>query len=155
MIKVLFLHGLDARPGGIKPQYLAAQDFDVLNPALPEESFADAVSIAQAQLDLNRPAVIVGSSRGAAVAMALDAGLTPRVLIAPAWRWCGIDPIVGPRTVILHSPADDLVPLADSRELVARNELPDDALIEIGADHRMNDAAALAALARAIRHFGR
>lgn len=151
--KILFLHGLEARPGGFKPTYLASQGFDVLNPALPDESFDDAVSIAQQQLDLNRPKVIVGSSRGAAVAMALDAGMTPRVLIAPAWRWCGVDPQVGSRTIILHSQHDDLVPVADSWELARLNDLPADALVEIGADHRMNDATALDAICKAIRFF--
>ena len=34
---VLFLHGLNGVPGGIKPTYLKDHDHEVLNPALPDE----------------------------------------------------------------------------------------------------------------------
>jgi hypothetical protein len=40
-----------------------------------------------------------------------------------------------PGTVILHSRADDVVPFADSDELVRYSALPASALIEVGKDH--------------------
>lgn len=40
--------------------------------------------------------------------------------------------------VFLHSRAD-VVPFADSEELVANSGLPPEALIEIGSDHRLAD----------------
>lgn len=150
-MKILFLHGMEARPGGFKPQFLTENGYDVLNPALPDESLTDSISIAQNAFDLNRPTVVAGSSRGAAVAMAIDSGDARLVLIAPAWRFCGVDPVVKPQTTILHSPHDELIPLADSRHLVQENRLSLDALIEVGENHRMNDEAALNALLQAIR----
>ena len=41
-----------------------------------------------------------------------------------------------PDTVILHSRADDVVPFADSEELVRNSGA---ALIEVGTDHRLAD----------------
>jgi len=46
--------------------------------------------------------------------------------------------------VILHSRADDVVPFADSEELVKSSGLPAGALIEVGSDHRLADAEPLA-----------
>ena len=40
---------------------------EVINPKLPDEDFAEAVRIAQAEFDQHQPAVVVGSSRGGAV----------------------------------------------------------------------------------------
>lgn len=69
--------------------------------------------------------------------MSLGAGHTPLVLLCPAWRWCGVEPVVRSRAVVLHSPNDRTVPVSDSRELCRRN--PSARLIEVGADHRLND----------------
>ena len=76
-MKLLFLHGWNSVPGGVKPTFLASHGFEVLNPALPDEDFAESVRIAQAEFDRHRPTVIVGSSRGGAVAMNVRAGQTP------------------------------------------------------------------------------
>ena len=54
-----------------------------------------------------------------------------------------------PGTVILHARADDVVPFADSEELVRAGGLPASALVEVGEDHWLNDPASLAALAAA------
>ncbi len=150
-MKILFLHGLEARPGGFKPQFLTQHGFDVLNPHLSDESFPDSVSIAQNAFDLHRPPVVVGSSRGAAVAMAMESAEARLVLIAPAWQFCGIDPVVKPGTTILHSPDDALISVDDSRHLAEVNQLPPDALREVGESHRMNDEDALAALLLAVQ----
>jgi hypothetical protein len=48
-----------------------------------------------------------------------------------------------PGTVILHARADDMVPFADSEELVRSSGLPASALIEVGDDHRLADPAPL------------
>jgi dipeptidyl aminopeptidase/acylaminoacyl peptidase len=52
--------------------------------------------------------------------------------------------------VILHSEADDVVPIEHSRELVARSGLPPTALVVVGTDHRLADPEPLAALAAAV-----
>ena len=70
---VLFLHGWNSKPGGVKPSFLAAHGHTVINPRLPDEDFDESVRIAQAEVDQNRPDVVVGSSRGGAVAMNIDA----------------------------------------------------------------------------------
>ena len=83
-MKILFLHGWRSVPGGVKPSYLIEHGHTVINPALDDDDFAGAVRTAQAEYDRHRPDVIVGSSRGGAVAMNLDAGSTPLVLLCPA-----------------------------------------------------------------------
>ena len=60
--------------------------------------------------------------------MNLDARGAKLVLLCPAWKKWGTATTVKPGTVILHSEADDIVPIAHSRELVARSGLPDTAL---------------------------
>jgi len=61
---------------------------------------------------------------------------------------------VKPGTLILHSRADDVVPFADSVELVANSRLPGTALIEVGRDHRLADPEPLEALLRAVEGRG-
>jgi hypothetical protein len=46
-------------------------------------------------------------------------------------------------TTILHSWADDVVPFADSEELVKNSGLPASALIEVEQNHRLADPEAL------------
>ncbi len=148
-MKILFLHGWQSVPGGVKPSYLASHGHTVINPALPDEDFAAAVRIAQAAFDEQRPDVIVGSSRGGAVAMNVECGDTPLVLLCPAWKRWGTARTVKAKTTILHSRADDVIPFAESEELVRQSGLPRSALIEIGTDHRLADPEPLAALLRA------
>jgi len=149
-MKILFLHGWQSTPGGLKPKYLAAQGYEVLNPALPDDDFGAAVRIAQAEFDRHRPDVIVGSSRGGAVAMNFDSRDAPLVLLCPAWKHWGAARTVKPGTVILHSPDDETIPFADSLELLRASHLPESSLVAIGSDHRLADLAALEAMLKAI-----
>ena len=149
-MKILFLHGWHSVPGGMKPTFLRQHGHEVINPALDDDDFAAAVRTAQDEYDRHRPDVIVGSSRGGAVAMNLDAGTTPMVLLCPAWKgWGSTVRTVRPGTVILHSEADDIIPIADSRALVQASGLPDSALIVVGTDHRLADPEPLRALLEA------
>lgn len=138
-MKILFLHGWRSVPGGVKPTYLIGHGHEVINPALPDDDFPAAVRVAQAEFDRHRPEVVVGSSRGGSVAMSIDSGKARLVLLCPAWRKYGSARAVKPGTVILHSRADDVVPFADSEELVRLSGLPAGALVEVGADHRLAD----------------
>src|SRR4051812_13044482 len=113
-MKFLFLHGWHSVPGGVKSSYLIEHGYEVLNPALDDDDFDEAVRPAQAEFDRHRPDVIVGSSRGGAVAINLDSGSTPLVLLCPAWKRWGTATTVKPGTVILHNEADDGIPIADS-----------------------------------------
>jgi alpha-beta hydrolase superfamily lysophospholipase len=146
---ILFLHGWNSVPGGVKPTYLKDHGHAVINPKLPDDDFVEAVRIAQAEFDRHRPQVVVGSSRGGAVAMAIDSGDARLVLLCPAWKKYGTARTVKPDTVILHSRSDDVIPFADSEELVRNSGLPVAALIEVGNDHRLADPEPLAAMLRA------
>ncbi len=138
-MKVLFLNGWQSVPGGVKPTFLARHGHEVVNPKLPDDDFEEAVRIAQAEFDRHQPQAVVGSSRGGAVAMNLDSGDTPLVLLCPAWQKYGTASAVKENTTILHARADDVVPFADSEELVRDSGLPASALVELGDDHRLAD----------------
>src|SRR5580700_6195234 len=75
-MKILFLHGWQSVPGGVKPTFLAQHGHSVINLKLPDEDFAVAVRIAQEEFDRHQPDVVVGSSRGGAVAMNIRCGLS-------------------------------------------------------------------------------
>jgi hypothetical protein len=145
---ILFLHGWTSVPGGVKPTFLAHHGHQVINPKLPDEDFEAAVRIAQAEFDRHQPQVIVGSSRGGAVAMNIRSGAAKLVLLCPAWKRWGTARTVKPGTVILHSRADDVVPFADSEELVRNSGLPASALLEVGSDHRLADPEPLERMLR-------
>jgi len=63
---ILFLHGWQSTPGGLKPTYLKDHGHSVLNPKLPDDDFQQAVRIAQSEYDQNQPDVVVGSIRSCA-----------------------------------------------------------------------------------------
>src|SRR5579884_1763149 len=148
-MKILFLHGWQSVPGGVKPTFLAQHGHEVINPKLPDEDFAEAVRIAQTEFDKHQPQAVVSSSRGGAVAMNINRGEAKLVLLCPAWKRHGTAKTVKPGTVILHSRTDDVVPFADSEELVRLSGLPAPALVEVGSDHRLADSEPLAAMMRA------
>jgi hypothetical protein len=145
-MKILFLHGWQSVPGGVKPTFLAEHGHEVINPALDDDDFDAAVRTAQGEYDRHRPDVIVGSSRGGGVAMNIASGSTPLVLLCPAWKRWGTAMTVRPGTTILHSEADDVIPFADSRELLRNSGLPGSALIVVGIDHRLADPEPLKAM---------
>lgn len=148
-MRILFLHGWHSVPGGVKPTYLKDHGHEVINPALDDDDFAAAVRTAQDAFDQHQPQVVVGSSRGGAVAMNISSGTAKLVLLCPAWKNWGTAKTVKPDTMILHSRADDVIPFADSEELVGNSELPSSALITVGNDHRLADPEPLAAMLRA------
>jgi hypothetical protein len=148
-MKIFFLHGWKSVVGGMKPTYLASAGHEVINPALPDEDFAEAVRIAQAEFDRHRPEVVVGSSRGGAVAMNIHAAVARLVLLCPAWKRWGTARTIPAGSVVLHSRGDDVIPFAESEELVRASGLPAEALIEVGSDHRLAEPEPLAAMLRA------
>jgi alpha-beta hydrolase superfamily lysophospholipase len=148
-MKILFLYGWHSVPGGVKPSYRAEHGHEVTNPALDDDDFDEAVRVAQVEYDRHRPDVIVGSSRGGAVAMNLDSGSTPLVLLCPAWKRWGTKSTVKSGTMILHSEADDVIPIDESRELVRASGLPASALLVVGNDHRLADPEPLKAMLEA------
>jgi hypothetical protein len=145
-MKILFLHGWNSKSGSVKPTHLATQGHEIIDPTLHDDDFAAAVRTAQAEYDRHQPDVVVGSSRGGAVAMNMRVGETPLVLLCPAWKKYGTVRVVKFGSVVLHSRADDVVPFPDTEELVRASGLPASALIEVGSDHRLADPEPLAAM---------
>jgi hypothetical protein len=145
-MKILFLHGWHSVPVGVKPTYLKDHGHEVINPALDDDDFDAAVATAQAEFDKHDPQVIVGSSRGGAVAMNINSGDAKLVLLCPAWKKFGTARTVKPGTVMLHSKADDVIPFADSEELAKNSGAT---LIEVGTDHRLADREPLEAMLKA------
>jgi hypothetical protein len=146
---ILFLHGWQSVPGGVKPTYLKEHGHDVVNPKLPDDDFEESVRIAQAEFDTRHPDVVVGSSRGGAVAMNIESGSARLVLLCPAWKRWGTAKTTAPGTVILHSRTDEVIPFADSLDLIRNSGLPASALLEVGNDHRLADEEPLQAMLRA------
>lgn len=148
-MKILFLHGWHSTPGGVKPSYLAQHGHEVIDPKLSDDDFVAAVCVAQREFDSHRPDVVVGSSRGGAVAMNMETRGIRRVLLCPAWKNWGTARTVPLDTVILHSRQDEVISFADSEELIRLSGLPATALIVVGHDHRLADPEPLAAMLRA------
>jgi hypothetical protein len=145
-VKILFLHGWHSVPGGVKPTFLKDHGHEIINPTLDDDDLAAALATAQAEFDRHCPQVVVGSSRGGAVAMNINSGAARLVLLCPAWKKFGTARTAKPGTVILHSRADDVIPFADSEELVNNSGAT---LIEVGSDHRLADPAPLRKLLEA------
>ena len=87
--------------------------------------------------------------------MNLDTGATPLVLLCPAWKTWGAATTIKPKTVILHSAADEAIPIADSRELLTNSGLPASSLLVVGTEHRLADPEALNAMLKAVERAAR
>jgi hypothetical protein len=152
-MRILFLHGWHSVVGGVKPSFLKDSGHEVLNPALDDDDFALAVRVAQTEYDRHTPEVVVGSSRGGAVAMNIDSRNTPLVLLCPAWKNWGAVSTLKPNSVILHSRQDDVIPFEDSQELLHRSGLPTETLVEVGSDHRLADPESLELMLQACKRL--
>ena len=146
MKKVLFLHGWSSG-GSTKSAFMQSLGYEVMTPSLSDWFFWRAVRQGQAGYDEFRPDVIVGSSRGGGVAMNMNSGETPLVLLAPAWRRWGRAKSVKKNAVVIHSPHDEVVPFKDSVELCEASGV----LIAAGMDHRLNCWEGRKALEEALR----
>jgi len=147
-MKILFLHGLESSVGGTKPSFLRELGHEVYEPSLPADSFNDSVCAARSIVESIKIDLIVGSSRGGAVALQVCHGHN-MVLIAPAYKkYIGTDLTRlrmnrAGRVIINHSRHDKVVPLKDSEELLCCGNVD---LNVVGDCHRMNDPDALDAL---------
>ncbi len=142
-MKILFLNGWRALPGGMKPTLLARNGHEVITPILSDDDFDEAVRVAQAEFDSFLPDCVLGLSRGGAVAININTGNARLVLLCPGWKKWGMARTAKQGTIILHSRADDIVPFAYSEELVRNSGLPASSLIEVGHDHYLNDPESL------------
>jgi len=77
------------------------------------------------------------------------------VLLCPAWKHWGAATTVKPGTVILHSWADQIVPISYSVELIKNSGLPLlESLVEVGQDNQLDDSKSLAKMLEAVERTG-
>jgi len=157
-MKILFLHGLESKPGGTKAKFLEKAGHTVFNPFLPKHSLEESIAIAQRVVEKESPDIVVGSSRGGAIATTIDTKGARLILIAPAWKLYGVMPLIDSNTTVLHCLKDDTVPFEHTVELASKAnitvELASKAnitIIECGTCHRMSDELALKALLDAVQ----
>lgn len=155
---ILFLHGLESGPSGTKARWLASR-YPTVTPQLDTSSLAAALAGARAAVAEVRPSVIVGSSFGGGLAVALLAeGVWrgPTVLIAPAQGKLGVPATLPPGVpvTVLHGEHDDVIPLADSLELTAGAGPEVHLVVVPGGDHRLNVVLGDGQLAAAIARVG-
>jgi predicted esterase len=140
-LRVLFIHGLEGSPQGAKARFLA-QRFDATTPAMDTSDFPGCVRLQARHVHEFHPDVVVGSSFGGAVALALVRDGTwrgPTVLLAPAVRHCGVPAEVpaGIAVTIVHGTADDVVDISASRTLARTGSPGLVELLEVSDGHRL------------------
>ena len=121
LLRVQFIHGLEGSPQGAKARLLASH-FDARTPAMDTNDFEACVTLQAEVLRDFQPAVLVGSSFGGAVAVALlQRGLWrgPTLLLAQAALRRGLPAAlpVGVPVMLVHGLRDDLIDPEDSRRL--------------------------------------
>lgn len=158
-LRVLFVHGSESGPQGTKARMLA-EHFEALTPQMDTERFEGCVQQIAAALESFRPDVVVGSSFGGAVAVALlqrGQWAGPTLLLAPAVAELGV-PLRLPDDLpvwIVHGTGDDVVPVVSSLTL-ARSGTP--ALVrflEVNDDHRLSRTVASGRLVALVRELAR
>jgi predicted esterase len=142
-VRVLYIHGLESGPLGNKARFLAAR-FDTLTPQMDTSDLAACIEVQTTAIASFAPDVVVGSSFGGGVAVALliaGAWRGPTVLLAHAARKMrvGGEPHIpaGTPVVLVHGTRDDIIPVEDSRLLAATGSPELVRLIEVDDDHRL------------------
>lgn len=154
-LRVQFAHGLEGSPQGAKARLLA-RHFEARTPAMDTRDFEACVARQAEELAAFRPHVLVGSSFGGAVAVALlqrGAWRGPTLLLAQAAQRQGLAPWLpeGVPVWLVHATADPVVPVEDSRAL-ARSGSPERVrLLEVDDDHPLHAAVARGDLERWVR----
>lgn len=153
--RVQFVHGLEGSPQGTKARLLA-EHFTTETPAMDTGDFEACVALQADVAHRFRPDVLVGSSFGGAVAVALlqrRLWRGPTLLLAQAALRQGLAPAL-PEDVdvwLVHARADDVVPCEDSRTL-ARSGTPGRVrLLERDDDHPLHELSASGELVRLVR----
>ncbi len=150
MTKVQFIHGLEGSPQGTKARLLA-EHFEARTPAMDTSDFEGCVEVQRRCLEAFAPEVLVGSSFGGAVAVALlqrGAWSGPTLLLAQAAERLGLAPAL-PDAVpvwIVHGLRDDVVDPEDSRRLAAAGDPSQVHLIEVDDDHPLTASVESGAL---------
>lgn len=138
-LRVQFIHGLESSPQSTKARTLA-EHFETLTPDMQTNNFEGCVAQQQRALEEFRPDVIVGSSFGGAVSVALlQRGLWhgPTLLLAQAALRRGQNCDL-PEDVLIwlvHGTRDQIIDPEDSRRLACCGSTELVRLIEVDDDH--------------------
>lgn len=131
----IYIHGLEGSANGTKGKFVRAT-YGRSGPQMDAKageklgvrppSFEPCFEVCKAYIEQTKASVLVGSSFGGAMTMALlQAGVWqgPVVLLAPAIKRYGFDLKLpqGVHALIIHDPNDDLIPYEDSIELQQSN----------------------------------
>ena len=162
LVRVQFIHGLEGSPRGAKAQLFAAH-FDACTPAMNTGDFEGCVERHRQTLAPFGPDVLVGSSFGGAIAVALlqrGHWTGPTLLLAPAALRVGLAPWLPDQVHIwvLHGVHDSVIDIADSRRLVRSGTPGLVRLMEVDDDHalhRMVGTGELVAVVRALLETAR
>ncbi len=154
-LRVQFIHGLEGSPQGSKARYLA-EHFEAITPAMDTSSFKGCIATQAEAIEEFKPDVLVASSFGGAVAVALlDQGLWkgPTLLLAQAAL---MFPTSGklPADVtvwLVHGVGDLVVDVEDSQRLAATGSPDRVRLIEVDDDHRLSKSVEAGLLAEWVR----
>jgi len=154
-MRVLFIHGLEGSPQGSKATYLAER-FDSVAPAMDTSDFEACVRVQREAMASHDPDVVVGSSFGGAVlAFLLREGSWrgPTLLLAPAAEKLGYPGALpsGVPVMIVHGLRDDVVPIEDSRRLVATGTPGIVQLLEVDDEHPLRSLVSEDRLAGLVR----
>jgi alpha/beta superfamily hydrolase len=141
-LRLQFIHGLEGSPQGAKAQ-LFAEHFTALTPVMDTRDFAACVEVQAAALASFQPDVLVGSSFGGAVAVALlQRGLWrgPTLLLAQAALRYELPAQLpeGVHVWLVHGLRDDVVDIADSRILAQSGTPGLVRLVEVDDDHSLH-----------------
>lgn len=140
-LSVLFVHGLEGNPQGSKARFLR-EHFDTVVPAMNTSDFSASVETIAQAIRERAPDVLVGSSFGGAVVLALlQRGdyRGPTLLLAPAGRHFGVPERIPEdvRVVIVHGSRDTVVDPEDSRRLAETGTPGMVELVEVDDEHRL------------------
>ena len=158
-IRVQFIHGLEGSPLGAKARLLAAH-FEALTPAMDTGDFEGCVALHRQTLATFAPDVLVGSSFGGAVAVALlQRGLWtgPTLLLAPAVLRLGLPPRLPERVHVwlVHGVDDQVIDLEDSRRLARAGTPGFVRLLEVEDDHALRRMVSTGELVGVVRDLAR
>ena len=156
-LRVQFIHGLEGSPQGAKAQLLS-RHFDTLTPAMDTSDFEACVAVQSDALAVFRPDVLVGSSFGAAVAVALLQrrlwrGATLLLAQAALRRGARADLPPGAPIWLVHGLRDELIDIEDSRRLAAAGAPEWVVLHEVDDDHPLHETVASGRLMELVREL--